>query len=381
MAMKNRIGKILIVQRVLTRYRYELLSKLSLHCKSLVFATSRGDDSGALKVYNPKEVKNNITIHYLKALKLRYQGESRETFLFFYPQIIKYIRGKDIIILEGTTNILNNIFIIPFAKALGKKTVWWDSGYSLKRRTVRRKIIDVLVSFFVKLTDVQLAYSTKAQKYMQQYMRASNCRLLLNTINIDYFTLIKDEVQEHIANHKFDPRYIKLLFVGAVEQRKKIKELIDIINDLNLRSNRKFSLTIIGGGDFFEELSGYVKVKKLDFINLTGPIYDKDKLKCFYFQSDLFVLPGDGGLAIVQALLYGLPVVCVSADGTEEDYIEHKEYILNNLDELENFLFNLKEIKIINYEMLYEKVNSNKFIQTFLDAISDLQFQTSSSRP
>jgi len=378
--MKNRMGKILIVQRVLTRYRYELLSKLSSHCKSLVFTTSRGDESGALKVYYPKEVKSNITIHYLKALKFPYQGESRETFLFFYPQIVKYIRGKDIIILEGTTNILNNIFIIPFAKLLRKKTIWWDSGYSLKKRTFKRKLIDTSVSFFVKSTDVQLAYSTKAKKYIQQYMGASHCTLLLNTINTDYFALIRNEVQEHIANYKFDPMHIKLLFVGAVEQRKKIKELIDIVNNLNLRSKRKFSLTIIGGGAFLDELTHYVKEKSLNFIRFTGPIYDKNELKCFYFQSDLFVLPGDGGLAIVQALLYGLPVVCVSADGTEEDYIEHKEYILNNLDELENFLFHLKKIKIFNYEMLYEKVNSNKFIQTILGAISDLQLQTNSSR-
>jgi glycosyltransferase involved in cell wall biosynthesis len=362
--------KILIVQRVLTRYRYEVLSALCSHCKSLSFVTSQGDESGALKIYKPKEVKSNITVHYLNAMKFLYRGESREFSLFFYPQVLKYIKGNDIIIIEGTTNILNNIFIIPFAKMMGKKLVWWDSGYSIEKRTFRRQVIDLLISIFVKLTDVQLAYSTKAAKHMQRHMGASNCKILLNTINTDYFSFIQNNVRRHIANYQFNPSHIKLLFVGAIEKRKKVKELIDIVCNLNLRSNhRKYSLTIIGGGAFLEELSSYVSEDNLDFIEVIGPVYDKEQLKHYYFQSDLFILPGDGGLAIVQSLLFGLPVVCVSADGTEEDYIEHREYILNNLNELEDFLFNLQNVKGIDYQYLYEKVNSDNFIQKLIGYI------------
>jgi glycosyltransferase involved in cell wall biosynthesis len=38
-------------------------------------------------------------------------------------------------------------------------------------------------------------------------------------------------------------------------------------------------------------------------------------------MSDLFVLPGLGGLAINQAMMHGLPVVCGPADGTERDLL------------------------------------------------------------
>jgi glycosyltransferase involved in cell wall biosynthesis len=37
--------------------------------------------------------------------------------------------------------------------------------------------------------------------------------------------------------------------------------------------------------------------------------------------SDLFVLPGPGGLAVQEAMLYGLPVIVGSGDGTQVDLV------------------------------------------------------------
>ncbi|WAC03890.1 glycosyltransferase family 4 protein [Lacinutrix neustonica] len=44
-------------------------------------------------------------------------------------------------------------------------------------------------------------------------------------------------------------------------------------------------------------------------------------LSSFYFKSNLFVLPGLGGLAISESMAYGLPVIASTADGTEKDLI------------------------------------------------------------
>ena len=38
-------------------------------------------------------------------------------------------------------------------------------------------------------------------------------------------------------------------------------------------------------------------------------------------MSNIFVLPGTGGLAINEAMAYGLPVICSEADGTEKDLV------------------------------------------------------------
>jgi glycosyltransferase involved in cell wall biosynthesis len=363
--MKKRV---LIVQRVITNYRFELLQELAHFVEQLDFITSQGDTQGTLKSYTPKSIKyNNIKIHKLNALKLGYKGDSRSTSLFFYPQVLKLLKNYDVIILEGTTNLPNNIFIVPYAKLLGKRILWWDAGYSLEKRTFKRKIIDNIVYLFIKMTDTQLAYSTKAKKYMEKYMGAKNCHLLLNTINTEYFDSIQSEIKNNLENYKFNENNIKLLYVGVIEERKKVLELIQLIDKMN-QNLHKYSLTIIGGGEYLSFLQEYVKKNKIVGIEFTGAIYDKSELKKYYFNADLFILPGDGGLGVLQALLYGLPTLCMTADGTEEDYMSSKA-IIRNLEDIENI--NIKGLRdSFNYEDFYKKVNSKYYIKFFLEVIN-----------
>ena len=248
-------------------------------------------------------------------------------------------------------NLINNLYLIPYAKLLRKKTIWWDAGYSLPVRTSKRKLIDLVVKPFVKLTDGQMAYSTLAKGYLEKYMGGKSAFLNLNTINTSYFESISDEIQENISNYNFNKDNIKLLYVGVVEERKKVKELIDITVRLNQNIKEKqFSLIIIGGGNQLEELKLYAD--KYENIKLLGPIYDKNQLKTYYFRSDLFVLPGDGGLAILQSLLFGLPVLSIKgADGTELDYINDDTFLADSMVEIEETLSNLFFIdrkKVIN---------------------------------
>ena len=212
--------KILIVQRVITPYRLELLKELCGHFKEVVIVTSRGEKTGALKRARAENVsEENLKIKQLKSLRLSYTGESRSTSLFLYPQIVFLLPKYDILLLEGTTNLLNNLLIIPFGRILGKTIIWWDAGYSPEKRTKKRKIIDFFVRPLVRMTDIQMAYSTKGDAYMRNHMGARNSFTNLNTINTTYFEQIKSEVNKSILNYKFEGGQIKLLYVGVIEKR------------------------------------------------------------------------------------------------------------------------------------------------------------------
>lgn len=357
--------KILIVQRVITSYRLDLLKELCNYFDEVGIVTSQGEEFGTLKKANTDKAISeyeNLQIHELNAFKIKYTGETRGTSLFFYPKVISLINKYDVLLLEGTTNIINNSYIIPIARILGKKVIWWDSGYSEETRTVKRKIIDFCIRPFIKLTHVQMAYSSKGKRYIENHMGGENVFLNLNTINTEYFETIKNEVENSIKNHKFVSEHIKLLYVGVVEKRKKIEELIHIIQKLNAENpNKKYSLTVIGGGEQLEELK--LKHSSSNII-FHGPIYDKEVLKTFYFNSDLFVLPGDGGLAILQSLLYGLPVLCIKgADGTERDYILDPPFLLDSLKDISIFLKSLKPINRAVYTNYENKVSSRKWVQ------------------
>ena len=352
--------RILFVQRVITGYRLDLLKLLCDDFQEVGIITSEGDTQGTLKVGNYENVLieySNLKIHKLPSVRIGYTGESRSTNFFLYPKAINIIKNYDVIIFEGTTNLINNSYLVPYAKILGKKTIWWDAGYSIPIRSKKRKLIDAVVKPFVKMTDAQMAYSTLANSYMKNFMGAKNSFLNLNTINTCFFDAIEKEIENSIDNYSFDKSNIKLLYVGVVESRKKVKELIDIVIELNDESEEKhFSLNIVGGGDQLEELIEYTNT--LSEITLHGPIYDNDKLKNYYFESDLFVLPGDGGLAILQSLLFGLPVLSVKgADGTELDYITDEKFLAESIDSIKLTLMGLEDI---NRKDLIDKVPNIK---------------------
>ncbi|WP_157757658.1 glycosyltransferase [Pseudalgibacter alginicilyticus] len=315
--------------------------------KEVGIITSKGDSVGTLKLAKYQDTLNeysNLNIHQLPSIKIGYSGETRSTNFFLYPKSINIITKYDVIVFEGTTNLLNNIYLVPLAKLFNKKTIWWDAGYSLPIRSFKRKLIDLIVAPFIRCTDGQMGYSTLAKNYLENHMGANKVFLNLNTINTSYFESISAEINESVNSYKFDESNIKLLYVGVVEERKKVKQLIDIVTKLNSGNiEKQFSLTVIGGGNQLEELKLYVEDN--DKIKVLGPIYDKSQLKMFYFESDLFILPGDGGLAILQSLLFGLPVLSViGADGTELDYIKDKSFLVNGTDKIEDALRKLPPI-------------------------------------
>ena len=362
---------ILIVQRVITSYRLDLLKELCNYFDKVGVVTSQGEESGTLKKANTDKAineYNNLQVHELNAFKIKYKGDTRSTSLFFYPKVISLINKYDVLLLEGTTNIINNSYIIPIARMLGKKVIWWDSGYSEEIRTTKRKVIDFCIKPFIKMTHIQMAYSSKGKEYIEKYMGGENVFLNLNTINTKYFETIKGEVANSIKNYKFDDKHLKLLYVGVVEKRKKIEELIQIVQRLNAENlNKKYNLTIIGGGEQLEELKSKYLNSNIIF---HGPIYDQETLKTFYFNSDLFVLPGDGGLAILQSLLYGLPVLCLKgADGTERDYLPDESFLKNDLNEIYEFLrgvITINRAQLIDY---YKKVCSGGWIENICNKI------------
>jgi len=365
--------RLLFVQRVVTTYRFELLKEFCALYRRVGIISSKGTKTGTLMIASKLESQvdcKNLSVHILPSIKLNYKGESRSTSIFIYPQAIKFIKDYDIIVFEGTTNILNNSFLIPYAKSQRKKLIFWDAGYTLNKRSLKRKIIDGINLPFVCLTDLQMAYSTLAKNYMKKNMGAKNAFVNLNTINTRYFEKIKTEITENVHSYLFDKRHIKLLYVGVIEKRKKIQELIDIILLLN-KKDKRFSINIIGSGNQLSALKEYTKSN--NEISFLGPIYNKEKLKPYYFNSDLFVLPGDGGLAIVQSHLFGLPVVCIKgADGTELDYITYKPFLLDKLNDVYQLLDNLISIERWKIYKDLPDISSKTWIKGFNDKVREL---------
>ena len=80
---------------------------------------------------------------------------------------------------------------------------------------------------------------------------------------------------------------------------------------------------LLGEGPERSRLASDVHRRHLEsWVIFAGEIRDPE-LSCPYFlAARVLAMPGTGGLAINQALTFGLPVVVAGGDGTEHDAIE-----------------------------------------------------------
>jgi glycosyltransferase involved in cell wall biosynthesis len=107
-----------------------------------------------------------------------------------------------------------------------------------------------------------------------------------------------------------------VLSLGRLIAEKKVDELMCACAALADRCD----LMIIGDGPDLERLQGLAAdgMPNVKFMgHQTG-----DRLGYCVAATDLFVLPGPGGLAVQEAMSYGKPVIASLSDGTQKDLIE-----------------------------------------------------------
>ena len=90
-------------------------------------------------------------------------------------------------------------------------------------------------------------------------------------------------------------------------------------------------------------------------IFLLGTQYGNE-LSSYFFNADVFILPGAGGLAINEALAHGLPIVSTTGDGTIVDLLDQgvNGYFLEDNPSVENIYETCKRILTLSVTELNE---------------------------
>jgi glycosyltransferase involved in cell wall biosynthesis len=315
-----RIG---VVQRVIFHYRVGLFSRMARKWDTMVFHGNSVPKSKVVNAPAPYPFPTRILFTISKRAK-----KNAQQILFFNPGcVISLMRWKpDILLLEGSNNILNNIAIYIYCKLFSKPYIWWGIGQVPGRKdSIYRKLLTPARRFIIRRAAYCLAYSQYSADYFKTITTASRVKVLPNSIDNESVEKEIADIPSHGQHHLrkslgIHNNAVVLLFVGALEPNKRL----DIfIKALKILSDGGYEVEgfIVGSGvaeSNYRALANRLNVKNCHFL---GKIVEGVNI---YFQvADIFILPGRGGLAINQALINGLPVICnTPADGTERDMIE-----------------------------------------------------------
>ena len=174
-------------------------------------------------------------------------------------------------------------------------------------------------------------------------------------------------------------RQPNVLFVGRLQARKRVDLLLQACAALPVEIRPH--LVIVGDGPERLNLEALAKTiyPSAEFLGAQhGP-----ELASYFSAADLFVLPGTGGLAVQEAMSYGLPVIMGQGDGTNDDLVRSGngwQIPADDLSALTESLrtalsdaSRLRQMGSESYRIVGEEINLERMVGVFVEALNSLK--------
>jgi glycosyltransferase involved in cell wall biosynthesis len=358
-------GKLALQQRVLPSYRAPFFDLLASTCEggmSLFTGLPRPSEgittTDRLQIANYQLGKN---IHLF----------SGSLYLCYQLGLIDWLKNwnPDALIMEANTRYLSTSSAIRRMHAFGRPVIGWGLGSPPLSGPLAR-FRQMLRLSFLKQFDALIAYS---QRGADEYAALGFPREKIFVAHNSVSAPPSSPFPSRPLTFNVRP---KILFVGRLQARKRIDLLLRA--SARLKSNPR--LVIIGDGperEFLESLAQEI-YPSADFIGAKHGA----ELKPYFMEADLFVLPGTGGLAVQEAMSYGLPVIVAQGDGTQDDLVRKENGWQIPPDDLDALLSTMKDalsdvarLRMMgeeSYRIVREEINIEKMVETFVRALNEL---------
>ena len=168
----------------------------------------------------------------------------------------------------------------------------------------------------------------------------------------------------------------QILFVGRLQARKRVDHLLRACPQLESKPR----LIIVGDGPERASLEAFAR-EIYPGAEFVGARHGAE-LEPYFTEADLFVLPGTGGLAVQEAMSYGLPVIVARGDGTQDDLVRKEngwqippddfEALLSAIQEALSDVARLRKMGDESYRIVNEEINIEKMVETFVQALKSV---------
>jgi len=359
--MKTFFGKLALQQRVLPNYRAPFFDLLASACDGgMSLFTGLPRPAESIATTDKLQVAN-----YTLGKNFHLFGGS---FYFCYQQgLLNWLEesGPDVLIMEANPRYLSSPSAADWMHDRDRPVIGWGlgappvSGFREKRRVNFLRQFDALISY--------------SQRGADEYATLG--------FPLDYLFVAHNSVSP-APSHPLPSRpstfndQPNILFVGRLQARKNVDLLLGACAEMESQPR----LVIVGDGPertALEELAEQI-YPSAEFVGARHG----DELKPFFEEADIFVLPGTGGLAVQEAMSYGLPIIVAQGDGTQDDLVREGNGWQILPDDLESLIATIKDalsdvarlrkMGEESYRIIKEEINTGKMVETFVTALNVL---------
>ena len=348
-------GKLGLQQRVLPSYRVPFFDLLASQCEggmSLFAGQARPVEmiaGGTTKIAKHVEADN---LHLF----------SGSLYFCYQRNFIRWLEewNPDALIMEANPRYLASPSAVSWMHKRGRRVLGWGLGAPKQSGLWKR---------FIHQFDGMIAYSQRgAEEYAALGFPREKILVAHNSVSA------KPEQEPDRRPQTVDR--VTILFVGRLQSRKRVASLLRACAEIE----SKLRLLIIGDGPERESLQTLAKeiYPSAEFIGAKHGA----ELKPYFQQADLFVLPGTGGLAVQEAMSYGLPVIVAKGDGTQDDLVREKngwqiepenyEALVSTMKNALSDIARLREMGKESFRIVSEEINIEKMADTFVNALNSL---------
>ena len=354
-------GKLALQQRVLPNYRAPFFDLLASACK----------DGMSLFTGLPRVEEGIVVAKELQVARYRL-GENIHLlggsfYLCYQRGLMDWLKewNPDALFVEANPRYLSTSFAVKWAHERSKPVIGWGLGSPPVGGFRKQRRVN-----FINQFDALISYSQRgAEEYAGLGFPREKIFVAHNSVSPPPpFPL-------PVRPLTFDFRPI-ILFVGRLQARKRVDLLLRACAELESKPR----LVIIGDGPERESLEVLAKEvhPSAEFIGARHGA----ELKPYFTEADLFVLPGTGGLAVQEAMSYGLPVIVAQGDGTQDDLVRKEngwqippddfESLLSTMIEALSDAARLRTMGEESYRIVREEINIEMMVEAFVRALNSL---------
>jgi glycosyltransferase involved in cell wall biosynthesis len=361
-------GTLAVQQRVLPDYRTSFFDLLASAC----------DGGMSLFTGLPRKSEGITTTNQLQIAEYKL-GQNihlfRGAFYLCYQRgLIDWLKNwnPDALIMEANARYLSTSSAVRWMRKQDKPVIGWGLGAPSPLRPSPKagRGFGVRVwASFINQFDAMIAYSQRgAEEYASLGFPREKIFVAHNSVSAPPAS--KPDRRPWTVDR------FTILFVGRLQARKRIDSLLRACAQLESHPR----LVIVGDGPERNNLESLAKeiYPGAEFVGAKHGV----ELKPYFTEADLFVLPGTGGLAVQEAMSYGLPAIVAQGDGTQDDLVRRENgwqippddfgTLLSTMKDALSDIARLRKMGEESYRIVKEEINIEKMVETFVQALNQL---------